>query len=1087
MIFLKRPRLVYLYLLILGAGSAFGQTATVNGVVTDSSHAIIGGASITINNIETGLRRETKTNDTGNYTFTLLPVGHYRVEATMSGFGAQTHPELKLDVDQVARLDFTLTPGALTSTVEVSATATLLDSETSTVGQVISNKSIVEMPLNGRNYLNLATLTAGTAPDVGGRTRSEGGFVSGGAHAYQMNVQVDGLDNNTIYSGGPIGYEAQAVKPSIDAIGEFKVITNNLSAEYGGRMGGTVLVTLKSGSNSLHGSVYEFLRNDKLDGTNFFANLSGAGKPEYRQNQFGGTLGGPIRRNKTFLFGSFDGTRIRSGTSSISTVPTALERTGNFTEVRPIFDPLTTTGTGAAMRRTVFAGNLIPRTRWDPLFPALLALYPSPTTNGIVNNYYFSGADRNDWNNYDFKGDHNFNDNNRVSIRYSRRDKDQYQNGPLPLPADGGLATTTTINSNSFVGSYVRTLSPTMNNEFRAGQSRMPTAFDIPYDKPLFDQFGIKGIPKTNFPSSNDHGGTLFTPNGYAQLGSRAFWPNTNNIYVTQFNDVLFKSSGSHSLKAGFEFKHTNIFRNAARYSRGQMAFNREFTADPQNRANTGDGLAEFMLGWASGGNLGNENGENLMVSSLAAFIQDDWKVTPRLSLNLGVRYDLFLSPTFPDGRVSNFILDYSQVGAAGRLPQIRPQDGGDCGCNQNYKDFGPRVGLAYRAGNKTVVRAGFGIIFGQDDSYSTQASRWMNQSPDFVEYSLATVDRINPIVKLQTGFPVVQLPATTVPGPAAVGITSQDPHMPDQYSQQWFLDVQRELPYDLLMTLGYTGIGARKLIVALDYDLPYGPAASTVASRRIFPYYTNVTRQMPMGSSSYNALLWKVEKRFSKGLSFLSAFTWSHNIDDVVEAGNGTGGNGPVNPWNVVLNRGNSFSDVRRQWAFSAAYELPFGRGKAFLNHGGLVDAVFGGWQVASLLSMRSGIPFTVVTSGGITNAGGADRPNRLGDGNLSSSQQSIYHWFDTSAFTVQQQYTYGNAGRNILVGPNARNLDLSLSKSFAITERVRLQFRAESFNLTNTPAFGQPGATLNGLGVGQITSADDPRRIQFGLKLLL
>src|SRR5436305_429625 len=301
----------FVMMMLTTAAVSFAQTATVNRAVTDSSQAIISGATVSITNLETGLRQDTHTNETGNYTFTLLPVGRYKLSAALSGFNTQSMPEVKLDVDQVVRLDFTLKPGAITETVEVSSSAALLDSETSTVGQVISNKSIVEMPLNGRNYLSLATLTAGTAPNPGGRTAAEGGFVTGGAHSYQMNVQVDGLDNNTVYSGGPIGYEAQAVKPSIDAVGEFKVITNNLSAEYGGRMGGAVLVTIKSGTNQLHGTAYEFLRNDLLDGTNFFANRSGASKPEYRQNQFGGTMGGPIIKNKLFPFGSFDGTRIR--------------------------------------------------------------------------------------------------------------------------------------------------------------------------------------------------------------------------------------------------------------------------------------------------------------------------------------------------------------------------------------------------------------------------------------------------------------------------------------------------------------------------------------------------------------------------------------------------------------------------------------------------------------------------------------------------------------------------------------------------------------------------------------------------------
>ncbi|MBI4890614.1 MAG: TonB-dependent receptor [Acidobacteria bacterium] len=1073
--------------ILLSSLPALAQTATLNGVITDTSEGVIIAAKVSVTNLATGLRRETQTSETGSYNFTLLPVGDYRVEAIAAGFGTQTRPSIKLDVDQVARLDFVLKPGALTETVEVSAAAALIDSETSTVGQVISNKSIVEMPLNGRNYLSLATLTAGTAPSVGGRTAGEGGFVAGGQHGYQMNVQVDGLDNNTVYSGGPIGYEAQSVKPSIDAIGEFKVVTNNISAEYGGRMGGAVLVNIKSGTNEFHGSAFEFLRNEKLDGTNFFANRSGAKKPTYRQNQFGGTFGGPIIKNKTFFFGSFEGTRIRTGTSSISTVPTPAQRdAGDFSQIRNIFDPATTTGTGGSMTRQPFPGNIVPKSRWDPLVGALIALYPMPTTSGIVNNYYFSGADRNDWNNYDFKGDHNFNDSNRISVRYSRRDKDQYQNGPLPLPADGGLATITAIHSYNLVGSYISTLNPRTNNEVRFGVSHMPTKFDIPYDQPLYDQFGIKGIPKTTFPSSNDHGLTRFTPAGYAELGSRSFWPNTNNLNVYQFNDVLFRSVGRHNLKAGFEFKHYSVFRNAARFARGQMAFNREFTANPQNRGATGDGLAEFMLGMAAGGTLGNENGENSKSNSLAAFVQDDWKVSSRLTVNLGLRYDIFFLPTFPDGMVSNFLLDYSQTGPSGRLPQVRPKDGSDPGGQQNYKNFGPRVGLAYRLTNRTVLRAGFGMLYGMADSFTSNIARWGNQSPDFIEIGFATLDRINPLLVLKNGFPPVQLPGTSVPGPAAVGISAFQERMPDQYSEQWFFDWQQQLPFDLVSTVGYAGNGTHQLVAGLDYNLPYGPAATTVASRRIFPYYTSVVRQMTIGNLSYNALTWKLERRFSKGLSVLSAFTLAHTIDNVGEVGNGSG-YGNVNPWNIGLNRGSSYSDIRSQWAMSVAYELPFGKGKPHLKAGGIAEVLFGGWQLAGLASVRTGIPFTVTTSGGITNAGGADRPNRLANGALPADQRSIDRWFDTSAFQVQPQYTYGNSGRNILTGPGQKNLDLSLSKAFTLTERLRLQFRAESFNVTNTPAFARPASNLNGLGVGTITSADDPRRIQFGLKLVM
>jgi Carboxypeptidase regulatory-like domain/TonB dependent receptor-like, beta-barrel len=1065
----------------------FGQTATVNGIVSDTSDAVIVRAQLEIENLDTGLRREAQTNEAGAFSFNLLPVGRYRLTATQTGFGISERPEIKLDIDQVARIDFKLKPGAVSESVQVTAAAALLDSETSTVGQVISNKNIVELPLNGRNYLNLASLTAGTAPSIGGRTAAEGGFVAGGQHGYQVNIVVDGLDNNSVASGGPLGFEAQGVKPSIDAVGEFRVVTNNLSAEYGGRMGGTVLVNLKSGTNQAHGTEFEFVRNDKLDGTNFFANRNGVHKPVYRQNQFGGTLGGPIQRNRTFLFGSFEGTRIRTGTASTSTVPTIEERAGDFSKIRPVYDPQSTTGTGGAMTRRPFPGFIIPRDMWDPLFPKLLALYPLPLNDKIVNNYFFSATDRNSTNTYDFKGDHNITDRARLSIRYSRRDKDQFQNGPLPLPADGGLATTTWITSHSVVSSFTQNLNAQTNNEVRFGFSRISSAFDIPYDKPLFDDFGIKGIPKTNVAISNDHGLSRFTPAGYAELGSRSFWPNTNNMDLLQVNDVLFRSAGAHSIKAGFEFKHQNIYRNAARFARGQFAFNREFTADPQNRGNTGDGLAEFMLGWAAAGTLGNENGENAMVRTVGAFVQDDWKVSPRLTLNLGLRYDVFFVPTFPDGGVSNFALDYAGAGSNAQLRQVRPSGSGDCGCEQNLRNFGPRVGLAYRLGNNTVLRSGVGIIYAQGDYLTDQVARFKNQSPDFIEIGFATLDRITPRLVLKDGFPPVQLPATSVPGPASVGINAQQGKMADQYSEQWFFDIQRELPLDVLATVGYQGNGTHHMLIAMDYDLPFGPAASTVASRRIFPYYTAVTRLVPMGNLTYNALIWKMEKRFARGFALLSAFTWAHAIDNLLEPLNTTADQGPVAPYNRRLNRGNSNADIRRTYAFSSTYELPFGHGKSMLNRGGAWNVFFGGWQLSGILTLRSGIPFTVTTSGGITNAGGADRPNRIADGTLSSSQRSIDRWFDLTAFQVQQQYTYGNSGRNILFGPGLRNIDFSIGKSFPIGEVRRLQFRAESFNLTNTPAFNQPSHNINSLGAGAITGADDPRRLQFGLKFIM
>jgi len=880
------------------------------------------------------------------------------------------------------------------------------------------------------------------------------------------------------------------VKPSVDAVGEFRVVTNNLSAEFGNRMGGHVFVNIKSGTNQFHGTAFEFLRNSELDGTNFFANRNGSAKPAYKQNQFGGTVGGPIRKDKTFFFASYEGTRTRLGRSFVSTVPIDEIREGNFNRIRPIFDPATTVGTAASFTRQQFPNNIIPRNRWDPLFPKLLALYPRPTDNSrIANNFFYSPSESNDVDVLDLKGDHNINDSNRISVRFSKRARDRFEPGPLPMPADGALATTTVIRTNSIAASWNSTLNASMANEVRFGFTDFPTRFDVPYDKPLFDEYGIKGIPKTTFATSNDHGLSRFSPAGYAELGTRSFWPNINNMRTYQFNETLYHNFGKHNIRYGGEFRHENVFRNAARFARGQFAFGREFTANPANRGATGDGMAEFMLGLASGGTIGNEIGENLMAKTIAGFVQDDWKITPRLTLNLGVRYDIFYAPTAPDSLVSSFELDFANVGANARLKQIRPKDGGDCLCENDLNNFAPRIGLAWKATQKTVIRAGVGVIYARADALQTQWARFQNQSPDFIEIGFGTIDRINPRLTLSGGFPAVTLPATEIPGPNSIGITAPSKYLPTQYSQQWFADIQRELPFDTLFTIGYNGNGTRQMLADVNYAIPFNiePSPIPIANRRLWPFYNNVSRPQAVGNLSYNGMIVKVEKRFSKGLTFLSSYTWSHAIDNSDEAGNNDGGGAGLKPWDRSLNRGPALTDVRHNYILSTTWEVPVGRKRAVLGDiNRFADLLVGGWQLSGIFSRTSGLPFTVSTSGGITNAGGADRPNRLRDGALPASERTIDRWFDVSAFAVQPQFTYGNSGRNILNGPTLTNLDLSVGKTFTVTERVRLQFRAEAFNATNTPFFGLPGANITGAGVGQITSAGEPRRVQFGLKLL-
>ncbi|MCP5118532.1 MAG: carboxypeptidase regulatory-like domain-containing protein [bacterium] len=489
---MNRPvRFAAVVLLLALVQSAWAQNSGIQGVVTDQSGAVVMAAEITATNVATEVAYTAKTNEVGFYSVPFLSPGTYRVEAGAEGMASVIRENLKLDVQQIARVDFTLAVGAVTETIEVSAAAALLESEQATMGQVIQNKRIVEMPLNKRNYLELARLSVGILPGatVGAGTRpgrEEAGFVGMGMRGYQTNVLIDGVDNGSRAGGGPLGFEAQASKPSVDAVSEFKVVTNNFSAEYGFRMGPKVLVSIKSGSNDFHGSAFHFLRNDKLDATNFFANRSGSTKPTLRQNQFGGTIGGPIIKNKTFGFFSYQGTRIRIGRSLLATVPSELAKSGDFSQERTnmnlIFDPLTTTGSGSNAIRQPFPNNIVPRDRWDPVSSPLLDLYPSANVSGrefLANNYFRAPSDSDDTNQYDFRVDHNFSDRDRFFARMSIRRQFRVNNSRLPTEAGGSQGgQTVDLNGDNLAANWTHSFTPYIHNEVRFGFTQFPTRFD---------------------------------------------------------------------------------------------------------------------------------------------------------------------------------------------------------------------------------------------------------------------------------------------------------------------------------------------------------------------------------------------------------------------------------------------------------------------------------------------------------------------------------------------------------------------------------------------------------------------------------
>lgn len=1086
---------------------ALAQNSGIQGLVLDPTGAAVPDASVTITNVDTGVTTTVRTNERGFYTAPLLPQGTYRISVEKTGFSSVSRDNLKLDVNQTLRADFELKVGTVAETIEVSAAAALLESETTSMGQVIENKRIVEMPLNLRNYLELARLAVGVLPAwsfgrgsrTGGEDGTEAGFIAAGQHAYQTNVLLDGVDNSSRASGGPLGFQAQAVKPPVDAVAEFKVITNNNSAEYGYRMGGKVIVSTRSGTNELHGSLYEFFRNDKLDAANFFANRSGAPKPTLRQNQFGGTIGGPVFKNRTFYFFSYQGTRIRKGQSFTSTVPSQAARSGDFsregTRRDQIFDPLTTTGTGAAATRLPFPNMRIPSSRFDPVVVPIIANYPLPNIPGreySPNNFFFAPTDQERANQYDIKVDHSFSDRDRVFGRWSIRRDFKLQNGPLPQSAQGGgLGQTIDLPGDNWVGSWTRSVSPSIYNEARFGFTDFPTRFDILDRENLNKKYGIKNAPGDSMNDGLDHGLARFSPADYNEIGSRSFWPNINFLTNVQFNDNVLIQRGSHSLKTGVEYRRSIVFREASRFRRGQFAFSRIFTTQQPNvaasRVATGNGLADFLLGWPSSTVVGNQNGEDIFNPYWGFYLQDDWKLTRNLTLNLGLRWEFFHPGRFPNGLklgrggVSRYITEWNVAPGDPRYETFeRPKSGTDCGCKLDLNNFAPRVGIAWKVREKLVLRTGFGIFYGEADNTGSESARFANQTPDFTEVTLPTLDNVTPRTTVKDGFVPVQLPASA-PVPNTTVTTTKDDY-PTQYNSQWFFDIQREVG-SLLLEIGYQGAKATHLFAGRDINLPGPHPTIPAVQRRIRPQWNGVSLRDNGANSSYNALVAKAEKRFSRGLTFIASYTWSKNIDQNAE-NLFLGASGTANPFNLRNERGLADIDRRHNLVASFTWELPFGRGRTFGSAWNpAFDALAGGWQIGGWFTYRSGFPFDITYPGDAQNTGTRNRGDRIASGKLDNP--TIDRWFDQFAFVASAPGVYGNTGRNVLIGPDATNFDFILAKQFRMPwEGHALQFRFESFNFTNTPKFGPPNSTLRGPATATINQADDPRRIQLALK---
>ena len=1088
--------------LMAPAGHAQFVRGTITGAVSDETGAVVAGATVTLNNKETNETRTGVTDNEGNYTFPALLPGVYGVEVKHPGFKVQAVSDVRLEVNQTARVDIKLPLGEVSERVEVTAAAMLLKTDTSEIGHVVTNKQIVELPLNGRDYLQLARLIPGVIPSRAGATAGQKGVSrsvnSVGARDTSVSFLLDGVDTNDV------SFQTPSVTPSIDAIQEFKVLQNAYSAEFG-RGATQILTALRSGTNQFHGSLFEFLRNDKLSARSFFQ----PGKPgPLKQNQFGGTFGGPIIKNRTFFFANYEGQRIRTGGVAFTLVPTVAQLGGDFSspDSPRIYDP--DTFDAASRTRQQFPGNVVPANRISERAKKVAALYPAPNYTGLVGrNYAVDRAQLNDNNQGNMRVDHRFSDRDNFFGRFSVLDSFRTRYGTLPYSG-----TVDNIRGQNGALNWVHTFTPAVLNEVRLGFNRnrylTPPEGSIG-DNPARDLFGFTNT--TTNPMSSVGLPAFGMSGGIAGIGPGSQFPQNAITQTWQLVNNLTWIRGGHSLRAGIDFRRTRLTQLVANNDRGSFSFTGQYTNLP-NVSGTGSSVADMLLGfpYTAAAGVGDQLAHNYN-ETYAAYFQDDWKFSPRLTLNVGLRYE-YVSPWRE--KLNRFtILDFND--ARGRLllcgssqaflPGAGIVDAGrstppTC-VEPDKNNWAPRVGLAFRPAANLVIRTGYGIFYDLQEGNEAQFLR--NNVPLFFVQNY-TGDTFLPTLRLDNLF----LPVTSLPTGAIQPFTLSTFRTP--YVQQWNFNVERELIPNLLVEAGYVGSKGTHLLRRTNFQqwegiLVQDPANPTpLASRVRYPNFspTVIIGSENGGSSIYHGLVTKVERRFTSGFAFLFSYTYSKAIDDSHSSSNfdGTPSNAQCR-CDLRGNRGPSAYDLTHRAVFSFNYEFPFGPGKALLNRGGVAGKLVGGWQINGIASAQSGPPFQINTSGDNANIGSGagssnnQRPNLVGDqfdgidAGADIKRRGVdpgTYYFNRAAFAMPPLFRLGNLGKNTIRGSGFSNWDLSLFKNTGIGERFNAQFRAEFFDAFNQTAFGLPGAVLNTPTFGVITGASGRRVIQFGLKLL-
>ncbi len=1037
-------RAIILTLLLLQtAARAQSVAGTVTGVVTDQAYQPISGAAVQLTEEDTNRRRTVLSDSRGGFTISNLPPGQYRIEAERDGYRKSVQ-RVTLEVNQELQVEIPLLAGQRADSVQVTAARGLLRTESSALGSVIGNAQITGLPLDGRNFYELSLLLPGVvpaAPGSAGSTRGDFAVNINGAREDSNNFILDG-----IFNGDP-KLNGVGVTPPVDAVREFEVVTATSDATFGRNAGGQVNVVLQSGANQVHGTAYEFFRNRVTDARNFFA-PSNEKSPQYQRNQFGASVGGPIVRDRTFVFVDYEGRRVREGITQVSNVPTALERVGNFSQSSVYaIDPYT----GAP-----FPGNVIPQNRLDPVGLAISALYPLPNRNVPNLNFVSSPIERDREDHFDIRLDHNLSASDELSFRYSFGDRDLFE----PFSATSGVAVPGFGNdvprrAQNAAASHTHTFTPNLLNELRLGVDRVSAGvFQQNIDDNLNQQVGLPTI------SSNprDNGLSQISVNGFSTLGDEPNNPQHSASTIYQALDTLTWAHGRHLVKAGVDLRwlQQNAFRDEE--SRGFLEF----------LGFTGNALAEMLLGLPSLTGVARlDNAEHLRTHSEYGFVEDTWRARPNLTLTLGLRYEYNSPPVDAMNRANLYdpaTQSLVQVGTGG-IPRG--------GSEPDRNNFAPRAGLAWRPGHAhMVVRTGYGIYYDQS-SLATGEGLYFNP----------------PYFNLQVFFPFGQIPLSlsdpypaNFPIPVPPSALSIQKNLRTAYTQQWNVSLQQEIGRDAVLEVAYAGTKGTKLLGARDMNqaLP-SPAAE---NPRPVQQFADIDVLESRGDSIYHSLQWRFQQSLHHGLTALASYTWSKSIDDGSSFFSSAGdANFPQNSYDTRAERGLSNFDMRQRFSLSYSYDLPLGKGR-----------LRSGWQTFGIWTFQTGRPFTVDLLPGLDNSntgdsilgfGGANnRPNLVGPTGLSNPSPT--EWFNTQAFALPAFGTFGNAGRNILTGPGFQSINVSIVKNTRLSEHANFQFRAEVFNLLNHANLDLPNIFFGSPAFGSVQSAETPRRIQFGAKIL-